>query len=52
MNKNGLRDGDGKEALLNFPYGIVQINPTKFAITESDNHCIRMVDIFEPEISN
>lgn len=44
-NKNGFKDGDGKTALMNFPYGIVMTEKGKFLITESDNHSIRILDI-------
>lgn len=45
-SKNGLKDGDGKDALMNFPYGIAQIETgKKFAITESDNHSLRILDL-------
>eukprot|EP00347_Sterkiella_histriomuscorum_P008023 403346666 len=45
-SKNGLRDGDSKTALLNFPYGIVEIEKgNKYALTESDNHSLRIIKL-------
>ena len=26
-DKNGFKDGDGKDTLMNFPYGLVEIEP-------------------------
>ena len=43
--QNGMRDGQGNQALMNFPYGLTQVGPMKVAMSESDNHSIRMLEI-------
>ena len=44
-SKNGLKDGSGNEALMNFPYGLVKIDQSTIVLTESDNHSLRMLKI-------
>lgn len=47
---NGLQDGDGHSALMNFPYGIIfDAFEGKLLVTESDNHAIRSIAIEELE---
>jgi hypothetical protein len=47
--ENGFIDGDSKTAMFNFPYGVTSLDYGKsLAITESDNHCIRIIDIIGP----
>ena len=36
---------------MNFPYGIVCIIPKKkYAITESDNHSLRIIEFKDPQV--
>jgi hypothetical protein len=42
--ENGLKDGTGQEALLNFPYGMVSVEDNAFVISEFDNHVLRIVE--------
>ena len=48
QHKNGLKDGDAREALMNFPYGIAEVEAGKrYVITESDNHSLRVLDLVD-----
>ena len=43
--KNGFKDGDGRDALFNFPYGIAILDNNTLLLTESDNHSLRKISL-------